>query len=275
MDYTINKENAKRSLIIMNNFFQENKDLKTANIILPSSIKQGSVEHFKYLFYSCMLNYGMKSKVLHENLKLLYEENPCLFNPEYVLDVYEHNMCALADLLRSKIHVRYPNQSAKNWINLSKIILTKYNGNFNEIFINKQTYLEYQDAIFQLDGFGQKTGGLLLRMLIDEGFIKPLDGIAEIPIDRHDIDLCIWLEVINGITAEDIKKSKEVIGKLSKIWVNVSNDLNISPSITDQYLWIIGSKFCSKTQCNICPLNSLCINKAAKNNPCHHALDDL
>lgn len=261
MDYTINIENAKRSLIIMNNFFLKNKDLKMSNIILPSSIKRGSMEHCKYLFYSCMLNYGIKSKVLHENLQLLYEENPCLFNPKYVLDIYKNNKCKLADLLRSKIHVRYPNQSAKNWINLSKIILSKYNGNLDEIFKNKQTYSEYQSAIFELDGFGQKTGGLLLRMLIDEGFVKPIDGIAEIPIDRHDINLCIWLDVINGLTAEEIKKNQKIIGELSKIWVNVSNEFKISPSTTDQYLWIIGSKFCSKYQCNTCPLNSLCIKK--------------
>lgn len=264
MDYMINKENAKKSLIIMNNFFQENKDFKMANIILPSSIKPGSLEHCKYLFYSCMLNYGMKSTVLHENLQLFYEENPCLFDPKYVLNVYKYNICELADLLRSRIHVRYPNQSAKNWINLSEIMLNKYNGNFDEIFLNKQTYLEYQAAIFELDGFGQKTGGLLLRMLIDEGFIKPIDGISEIPIDRHDINLCIWLGVINGLTANDIKKSKGIIGILSKVWVNVSKEFNISPSITDQYLWIIGSKFCSKYQCNICPLNSLCINKGVR-----------
>ena len=112
-----------------------------------------------------------------------------------------------------------------------------------------------------LNGFGQKTGGLLLRILIDEGLINPIDGIAEIPIDRHDIDLCVWLEVISNITSDEIKKNKKVIKLLSDTWVTAAKQLSISPSLADQYLWIIGSQFCSKSQCEVCPLSNDCVKK--------------
>ena len=121
-------------------------------------------------------------------------------------------------------------------------------------------YADFQSAISQIKGLGQKTGGLLLRLLIDEKLIEPIDGITDIPIDRHDIDLCVWLGIISGITIEEVKKNKKVIKLLSSIWVAAAKDLNISPSLADQYMWIIGSRYCSKKQCHICPLVNNCIN---------------
>lgn len=261
MDYKINCENAKNSLLELHKYFSKTDMTSKAEVLLPENIKYGSIEHYKYLFYSCMLNYGMKSSVLHESLMKLYCSNPLLFSPEYICKTYVDNYGALADILRSFVHVRYPNQCAKNWFSLSQILYEQYNGNPKELFVGKNTYYDCQAVIFKLKGYGQKTGGLLLRMLIDNELLSPVDGIAEIPIDRHDIDLCIWLGVITGLTSEDIKKNKKVIEMLSTAWVKVSNELNISPSIADQYLWIIGSQFCAKNQCILCPLNTQCRKK--------------
>lgn len=104
-----------------------------AEVLLPENIEHGSIEHYRYLFYSCMLNYGMKSSILHENLMKLYEQKPLIFSPKYICKTYENNFDALADILRSYVHVRYPNQCAKNWFfylrfytNITTIIRRNY-----------------------------------------------------------------------------------------------------------------------------------------------------
>lgn len=228
---------------------------------MPKSIELRSAEHYRYLFYSCLLNYGIKSTTLHENLRHLYEQYLDLFSPNYIVEFYPNCYTELADILRSYIHVRYPNECAKRWIDLSTILHTQYHDNPQEMFIGKSTYYEFKKSISQIKGLGQKTGGLLLRMLIDNDMLKSSDGIAEIPIDRHDVDLCIWLNVISDFTADEIKKSKKIIKLLSDIWVQAANNLSISPSLADQYLWAIGSDYCTSRNCVNCPLHHLCKRK--------------
>lgn len=259
MDYTTNIVNARECLKIMDEYFSKLDISTKATVLLPASIVKGSDLHYRYLFYSCLLNYGMKSSVLHENLLHLYESMPLLFSSKYIYENYLESCDELAEILRLFVHVRYPNQCAKNWIFLSTLLHTEYHDNPKELFLGGSTYYDFQSVIFQLKGFGQKTGGLLLRILIDDGLLEPIDGIAEIPIDRHDIDLCIWLGVISGISSDEVKKNKKVIELLSATWVKASNELSISPSITDQYLWIIGSQFCTKSQCIVCPLYNQCM----------------
>ena len=261
MKYTTDAKNAVRSLHKMHEYFSK-QDINTkATVLLPKTMERGSEIHYRYLFYSCLLNYGMKSSVLHEGLKKLFENMPLLFSPQYICENYTDSYTELATILRSFVHVRYPNQCAKNWVALSNILHTKYNDNPKELLMAGNTYYDFQSAILGLKGFGQKTGGLLLRIMIDDGLLTPVDGIAEIPIDRHDIDLCVWLKVISNITSDEIKKNKKVIKLLSDTWVCAAKELSISPSIADQYLWIIGSQFCAKKQCEVCPLCDDCIKK--------------
>ena len=261
MEIKTNLINAEIGLRAMHAFFANKNIQEQAQVVIPNSIELRSVEHYRYLFYSCLLNYGMKSTTLHENLRHLYEQYSHLFSPNYIVELYSNSYTELAAILRSYIHVRYPNECAKRWIDLSTLLHTQYHDNPKEMFIDKSTYYEFKKSISQIKGLGQKTGGLLLRMLIDNDMLKSSDGIAEIPIDRHDVDLCIWLDVISNCTADEIKKSKKIIKQLSDIWVQAANNLSISPSLADQYLWVIGSDFCTSRNCVHCPIPHLCNRK--------------
>lgn len=261
MEYTTDIRRAVISLKKMHEYFSKQDIGTTATVLLPKTIVKGSEIHYRYLFYSCMMNYGMKSSILHEGLKQLYEKMPLLFSPQYVCENYIGNYAELASILRLCVHVRYPNQCAKNWVGLSNVLYMDYNSDPKQLFVDGSTYYDYRAAILNLKGFGQKTGGLLLRILIDDGLLKPVDGIAEIPIDRHDIDLCVWLKIILNITSDEIRKNKKLIKLLSDTWVYAANELSISPSIADQYMWIIGSQLCTKKQCEVCPLCNDCIKR--------------
>lgn len=261
IEIKVNLDNAQNSLAIMHTYFSDKNIEGQAQVPIPASIMPFSAAHYRYLFYSCLLNYGVKSSVLHQNMLAFYETHPNLFLPNCVIQKYSNNYSELADLLRTHIHVRYPNECAKRWVGLSEILHTKYDDNPQKMFVKRTTYSELKDAISQIKGLGQKTGGLLLRMLIDTNMIQSVDGITEIPIDRHDVDICIWLEVITKINADEIKKSKKTIKMLSDVWVQAANNLSISPSLADQYLWIIGSQFCVSSNCSICPIRSQCKRK--------------
>lgn len=261
MSIFINFNNAEKSLEVLHTFFANQEIQKQAQITLPKSIKPFSTDHYLYLFYSCLINYGMKSSTLHENLLKFYEHSPEYFVPSNIVHKYSYSYFHLAELLRLNIHVRYPNECARRWLALSVILNSQYNGNPQEMFKDKTTYYEFKEEISKIKGFGQKTGGLLLRMLIDNKMLNPIDGISEIPIDRHDIDLSIWLRVIAGATADEIKRNNKLIKSLSDTWVEASNKLLISPSLADQYLWIIGSQFCTSQRCFACPLKGLCVNE--------------
>lgn len=246
----------------MDVYFAHENGKNQAQVILPEGIEKGSQQHYCYLFLSCLLNHGMKSSALHENLRAFYEKKPEVFSPEYVVTAYKDHPSDFADLLRTFLHVRYPNESAKRWIALCENLHINYHDNPKEMFYKKNKYEELKKVIRSITGMGQKTGGLLLRMLIDQGMVICSDGIREIPIDRHDIDLCVWLGVVKNITAEEIRKNKKIISRLSAVWVQASEDLAISPSVTDQYLWIIGSQLCTEKQCEDCPVRSMCSKKA-------------
>lgn len=261
MSVIINIKRAELSLKKMHQYFSEKNISERAQVKLPKSIEKFSPQHYCYLFFNCLANYGMKSSLLHDNLCTLYEHNPELFAPDYIVLTYSNRLLDLAEILKSAVRVRYPNECAKRWFSLSELLYFHYNNNPQEMFIDKNRYEEFKCVISQIKGFGQKTGGLLLRMLIDNGMLSPVDGISEIPIDRHDIDLCVWLEVVSNITTDEIRKSKKVISELSSTWVEASNNLAISPSITDQYLWIIGSEYCVTKSCDLCPLKEMCNNK--------------
>lgn len=56
----------------LNKYFENKSDI--ANIEYPTNIKYNANEYFIYMFYSCLLNYGMRSKIYHKNLLNTYEK---------------------------------------------------------------------------------------------------------------------------------------------------------------------------------------------------------
>lgn len=223
----------------------------SAEVLYPNNIESKSIEHIYYLFYSCLLDYGMNSKIYHNNLINTYKVHPNIFNPNYVYKNYKDNSKLLSDIIKNNIHPRYPNVALKKWLYLSEYLskedlLTKLK--------NINSYNELYNYIISIKGYGQKTGGLLIRLLVE---IKICNiDLLNIPIDRHDIEI----SYLNGIIDSD-KLNNDEISKLGTIWVNSALINGITPIDIDKYLWTIGSKLCVKKMCNICPLNVNCKQK--------------
>ena len=201
------------------------------------------------MFYSCLLDYGMRSKLYHKNLSDTYIKYPNIFKPSYVSKMSEED---LKSIIINNIHPRYPNVATKKWIELSKELI-KYDS-ILDYLKTIQSFDELNKFIRNIKGYGQKTGGLLIRIIYDSKIFNFKDRIKTIPIDRHDIEISYLTNIIDSANI-----SNNQITALSDAYVNVGEKLNINPSNIDKYLWEIGNSYCNKKNCADCPLKEMCI----------------
>lgn len=244
-----NKEKATRCLSKLKDYFKEIKTV--ASIEYPNTIVYGSNEWLIYMFYSCLLDYGMKSKLYHSRLVQTYYQHKDIFNPKMVIQYREDE---LLYIIKENIHPRYPNIALKKWLLLSNE-LNKYDNLLETVqsFSNFNTLTLF---IQEMHGYGQKTGGLLLRLIAEANICCFDETIPFIPLDRHDMEI----SYLNGIIP--VKKLNDrQIRKLSDLLIYIGMQLKISPCDLDKYLWEIGNHFCNKKDCIHCPLQDNCQTK--------------
>lgn len=247
--------NEKKALKVLNMLHEYYKDSNgnLASVDCPDTLEYGSDEWIRYMFYSCLLDYGTRSKIYHNNLIETYHGYPQTFNPKFVLDNYKENRESLLKIMKENIHPRYPNVALDKWLNLSNE-LSKYD-NLKDL-LKDMKLEELEKFIENIGGFGQKTGGLLIRLLVEARIIKEISDLHFIPIDRHDIEI----SYLNGIIDKDNLNDQE-IRSLSDILIKCGHDLNMDARTVDKYLWNIGNTFCNKRDCFNCPLRENCRTK--------------
>ena len=146
-----------------------------------------------YMFYSCLLDYGMRSKIYHQNLIRTYQKYPDTFNPNHVINMKEDT---LKNIIANNIHPRYPNIALKKWIGLSKKLI-EYD-NILDYLKTINNFGELSRFIKNIKGYGQKTGGLLIRIICDSEVCSFKEKVESIPIDRHDIEISYWTGILSN-----------------------------------------------------------------------------
>ncbi len=196
----------------------------------------------------------MRSQNYHNNLINTYHIYPQIFNSSYVITNFTDNKEELLNIMRNNIHPRYPNVAVDKWINLS-VELSKYDNLLNKIkeFNN---FNELNLFVRTIKGYGQKTGGLLLRLIYESGVCNFNDKLGYIPLDRHDIEISYLNNIINSQ-----KLNSKQIEKLSSLYIESGNKIGIDANLVDKYLWNIGNDFCNKKNCINCPLCDDCKTK--------------
>ncbi len=100
--------------------YYSNEDSNTlATVDFPKKLEYKSNEWLINIFYSCLLDYGMRSQNYHNNLINTYHLYPQIFNPKYVKENYTTNKDELLSIMKNNIHPRYPNVALDKWLNLS------------------------------------------------------------------------------------------------------------------------------------------------------------
>lgn len=238
----------------MHEYYGKQESNTLAIVDFPNLIEYKSNEWLIYIFYSCLLDYGMRSQNYHNNLINTYHIYPQIFNPNYVLNEFSNNKEKLLDIMKNSIHPRYPNVAVDKWLNLS-IELSKYDNLLDKIkeFNN---FNELNLFIRSIKGYGQKTGGLLLRLIYESGVCNFNDKLGYIPLDRHDIEI----SYLNNIIDSQKLNSKQV-EELSSLYIESGERIGIDANLVDKYLWNIGNVFCNRKNCSNCPLHDDCKTK--------------
>lgn len=65
----------------LDKYFSNSDINEVANVGFPNEIEYKSNEWLYYIFYSCLLDYGMRSKIYHNNLINTYHNYKDIFNP--------------------------------------------------------------------------------------------------------------------------------------------------------------------------------------------------
>ena len=238
----------------MHEYYSSKESSDLATVDFPPEIEYKSNEWLVYIFYSCLLDYGMRSQKYHDNLINTYHIYSDIFNPNYVIEKFITNKVELLNIMKNNIHPRYPNIAVDKWINLS-VELSKYDillekikefNNFNELNL----------FIRNIKGYGQKTGGLLLRLIYESNVCNFDDKLGYIPLDRHDIEI----SYLNNIIDSQKLNSKQ-IEELSSLYIESGEKIGIDANLVDKYLWNIGNDFCNRKNCIICPLHDDCKTK--------------
>lgn len=236
----------------LHDYYGKQDSRTLATVDFPEKIKYKSNEWLIYIFYSCLLDYGMRSQNYHKNLINTYHIYPQIFNPNYVLSKITKE--ELLNIMKNNIHPRYPNVAVDKWLDLS-IELSKYNNLLDKIkeFNN---FNELNLFIRNINGYGQKTGGLLLRLIYESNVCNFNDKLGYIPLDRHDIEI----SYLNNIIDSQKLNSKQ-IEELSSLYIESGEKIGIDANLVDKYLWNIGNDFCNRKNCSNCPLHDDCKTK--------------
>ncbi len=251
---TVCEKNIDRLVKKMHEYYENYDSNILAAVDFPNEIKYKSNKWLIYIFYSCLLDYGMRSQNYHNNLINTYHVYPQIFNPNYVIEKFITNKEKLLNIIKNNIHPRYPNVAVDKWLNLSKE-LSKYDNLLGKIreFNN---FNELNLFVRNIKGYGQKTGGLLLRLIYESNVCSFNDKLGYIPLDRHDIEI----SYLNNIIKSQ-KLNNNQIEELSSAYIESGNKLGIDANIIDKYLWNIGNEFCNKKKCFDCPLYKDCKTK--------------
>lgn len=243
---------ALKVIKLLHDYYKDSSET-LASVDAPKSIQYASNEWLIYMFYSCLLDYGTRSKIYHKNLNITYDKYPYIFNPQYVCTNYNDKPDELLKIMKENIHPRYPNVALNKWLNLSNV-LSEYSSLKDELI--KMNLSELESFIKGIGGYGQKTGGLLIRLIVEAKIINDDKDLNFIPIDRHDMEI----SYLNKITQKR-ELNEEEIRKLSDILIKSGKQVGAYAGTVDKYLWNVGDTFCNKKECNNCPLKSTCISK--------------
>lgn len=239
----------------MKSYYEINQSV--ADVPIPKNIEYGSNEHITFIFYSCLLDYGMRSKVYHANLVNTYNKFKNIFNPNYVVLNYINNEEELFDIIKKNIRPRYPNVACKKWLKLSKFLNENYpNDTLKEKIISLNSYSELYNFITSIKGYGQKTGGLLLRLIFESHLCDFNDELDVIPIDRHDVEI----SYLSGVIDKE-KLNNQELKELGDVWIKAARKMLVSSCDVDKYLWSIGNDLCNKKRCVECPIKDECKTK--------------
>jgi hypothetical protein len=236
--------------------FSDTKELLENQI--PLGVEPHSRQHANFLFYLICQDHGVKSALLYERAKSLYQSHPEAYSPPDIASSYQRDDDpGLIDILET-LGVRYPRNGAKAWFANSRRLAIDYDGDARNLFAGESAR-EIMARIREMYGFGPKTGGLLFRVFVGLGFASP-HQIEDInfPTDIHDTRIAA-LTGAADIPVDITESNYMPYVKLAEsTWRLACRHEHVNWLQVDRALWILGSKGCASSRHHDCPLRDQC-----------------
>jgi len=227
------------------------------------SVKRGSKEHANFYFFLIFNDHGTKSERLYDRFKKAYKENPHLFSPKQL--VYNEKLKDDLQKLIFRLGVRYPNQSFISWIENARKLVEKFEGEAINLFRSTSDAISLYKKIKSFRGYGPKTSGLLLRVIVGVPFNPNLRNIEKVlmPVDIHDVRIAIQCNVftpldVNYKSYEEVYRNPRNIKAVQILWKEAALAIGIKWEELDRALWLLGSRGCTPKKCNLCPIKDYC-----------------
>ena len=243
--------------------FETTNDL-LENQMIPG-VEPGSRDHARFYFYLIYNDHGTKSATLYARFRRLYTEKPQLFDPSYIAKYNSGNGTPpsfLKDAI-SGLGLRYPNQSAISWWSNTLQLLESYEGEPINLFRSTSDAVELFSRVQSFRGYGPKTAGLLIRVIVGVGF-HHLNNFHKVPVpvDVHDTRIAYWTGIYKPVGARidagHLSEDAVHVRSVSALWQEAARQLHEPWPELDRALWLLGSRGCAERRCQLCPVRHWC-----------------
>lgn len=230
---------------------------------VPEGVKVGSREHARFYFFLIFNDHGTKSSNLYARFKQLYIDHQDLFIPENLVSENHTEHSWLQDKYLVQLGLRYPKQAAISWIKNAKQLVAEYDGEPLNLFCHTTDAIALFKAIRTFRGYGPKTAGLLLRVILGVGFNRQLTNVADVPlpVDIHDSRIAFMCHLYRPTDVENVQSiysNPRHIAGVEAVWRMASRRAGVEWETIDRALWILGSRGCTRRLCRDCPINQYC-----------------
>jgi endonuclease III len=243
--------------------FETTTDLLENQIIL--GVDPGSEEHARFYFYLIYNDHGTKSATLYARFRQLYAEKPQLFDSAY-LSKHSSGNGGPPSFLRDAISglgLRYPKQSLISWWSNTMQLVRSYESKPINLFRSTSDAVELFGRVQSFRGYGPKTAGLLIRVIVGMGF-HHLNNLRKVPVpvDVHDTRIAYWTGLYrpegSGIDPGHLSEDAVHVKSVSALWQEAARQLHEPWPELDRALWLLGSRGCVGRRCQLCPVRQWC-----------------
>jgi hypothetical protein len=219
---------------------------------MPTTMPYGGVEHAMFLFNVCYyMRGGIKSNDAVKRMAGLYDEAPELFDAEHA-SVQEP---AMIEEILSHHGLGFQKTVSKQWVENSKRLSEKYDGDPRKIFTDVTNYEQSLDVIKNQKGngfigFQEKMTSMIIYYLMDEGLIEPFN--FPIPIDLHVMRISIANKFISfpDVPYGTNLFTKHTLKALRDLYFNYAADNDVNPLRLCDAVWMLSESSCGKNPGN-------------------------
>lgn len=235
------------------------KDYVMPEYVLPNA-EEGSRELALYYTYIMALDKQVNAERLWASAVETYDRDPSKFEPTAIIDM---SMSKLENFIK-EIGGRYYSNQAKAWKTISRILVSRYQGDPRNITQKPSTLNEVLTII---DSFpelrGEKLSRLYLRVMGEKGLFK-LTNLKELDV-AVDIQVCRFTFYTGALTSKtpftgEISQAP-VRSAVTSIWRKTSKEIGCGPYELDQPIWSLASRYCTNKLCNGCPVEGHCLKR--------------